>query len=562
MTFHPSSDTRSPAEIIAALCAHGHENEVVEFKEAKTSYDAEKLGKYFSALSNEANLQEQGRAWLVFGVKDRGAEIIGSQYRRETAHLMKIKEEIGNHTTGNLTFTRIHEVWMDGKRVILFEIPAAPQGIPIAWKRHYYARDNEALVGLNLVELETIRSQRSTSDWSVGVCPEASLEDLDPTAIAKARDEYGIKNPNQSDSISEWDDATFLNKAKLTINGQITRTALLLLGKPESEHYLSPAVFRMTWLLKDKDGIEKDYQHFDLPLILSVDQILAKIRRIRYRYMLPGTMFPEEVEQYDSYLIREALHNAIAHQDYTLGGRIILIENEDASLIFVNEGSFLPGSAEAVIEADAPSTSYRNQYLVAAMVNLNLIDTIGSGIKKMFRLQRERFFPLPEYNLEGGKVSVTIQGKVLDLGYATKLALMPDLGLRDIILLDKVQKRKSLTATEIDYLKRAKLIEGRKPNFHISADVASKTAQKVDYMRQRGIDNDYCRKMILDSLERLKTMSRSQFEEILSGKLSETLNEKQKSDKIRNALQALRREGKIRYLENAQLWELNRANGG
>ena len=366
MTFHPSSDTRSPAEIIAALCAHGHENEVVEFKEAKTSYDAEKLGKYFSALSNEANLQEQGRAWLVFGVNDKGAEIIGSQYRRETAHLMKIKEEIGNQTTGNLTFTRIHEVWMDGKRVILFEIPAAPQGIPIAWKRHYYARDNEALVGLNLIELETIRSQRSTSDWSVGVCPEASLEDLDSTAIAKARDEYGIKNPNQSDAISEWDDATFLNKAKLTINGQITRTALLLLGKPESEHYLSPAVFRMTWLLKDKDGIEKDYQHYGLPLILSVDQILAKIRRIRYRYMLPGTMFPEEVEQYDSYLIREALHNAIAHQDYTLGGRIILIENEDDSLIFVNEGSFLPGSAEAVIEADAPSTSYRNQFLVAA----------------------------------------------------------------------------------------------------------------------------------------------------------------------------------------------------
>ncbi len=557
MTFHPSSDTRSPAEIIAALCAHGHENEVVEFKEAKTSYDTEKLGKYFSALSNEANLQEQGRAWLVFGVKDKGAEIIGSQYRRETAHLMKIKEEIGNHTTGNLTFTRIHEVWMDGKRVLLFEIPAAPQGIPIAWKRHYYARDNEALVGLNLIELETIRSQRSTSDWSVGVCPEASLEDLDSTAIAKARDEYGIKNPNQSDAISEWDDATFLNKAKLTINGQITRTALLLLGKPESEHYLSPAVFRMTWLLKDKDGIEKDYQHYGLPLILSVDQILAKIRRIRYRYMLPGTMFPEEVEQYDSYLIREALHNAIAHQDYTLGGRIILIENEDDSLIFVNEGSFLPGSAEAVIEADAPSTSYRNQFLVAAMVNLNLIDTIGSGIKKMFRLQRERFFPLPEYNLEGGKVSVTIQGKVLDLGYATKLAQMPDLGLRDIILLDKIQKRKFLTATEIQYLKRAKLIEGRKPNFHISADVASQTAQKVDYMRQRGIDNDYCRKMILDSLESFKSMSRSQFEEILSGKLSETLNEKQKSDKIRNALQALRREGKIRYLENAQLWELN-----
>jgi len=557
MTFHPSAETRSPSEIIAALCAKGHENEVVEFKEAKTSYDPEKLGKYFSALSNEANLQEQGRAWLVFGVKDQGAEIIGSQYRRETAHLMKIKEEIANQTTGNLTFTRIHEETVEGKRILLFEIPAAPQGIPIAWKRHFYGRDNEALVGLNLNELETIRSQRSINDWSVGLCPEASLADLDPAAIEKARAEYLIKNPNQAKEIPEWDAATFLNKAKLTINGQITRTVLLLLGKPESEHYLSPAVFRMTWLLKDKDGIEKDYEHFGLPLILSVEKILRKIRRIRYRYMLPGTIFPEEVEQYDSYLIREALHNAVAHQDYELGGRIILVENENDSLIFVDEGSFLPGSAEAVIEADAPSTNYRNQFLVAAMVNLNLIDTIGSGIKKMFRLQRERFFPMPEYNLEGEKVAVTIQGKVLDVGYATKLALMPELGLRDIVLLDKVQKRKALTSTEIQHLKRAKLIEGRKPNFHISTDVASKTEQEVDYMKQRGIDNDYCRTMILKSLKSFKSMSRSQFEEILSGKLSETLSEKQKSDKIRNVLQALRREDKIRYCENDQLWESN-----
>jgi len=556
MTFQASAETRSPAEIIAELCAHGHENEIVEFKEAKTSYDTEKLGRYFSALCNEANLQEKNRAWLVFGVEDHEAKIIGSQYRRESAHLMKIKEEVAVHTTGNLTFTRIHEERFEGKRVLLFEIPAAPQGIPIAWKRHYYGRDHEALVGLNLSELEAIRSQKSRNDWSVGICPEAGLADLDPVAIEKARAEYLIKNPNQAKEIPEWDDSTFLNKAKLTIDGQITRTALLLLGKPESEHYLSPAVFRMTWLLKDKDGIEKDYEHFSSPLILSVDMILKKIRRIRYRYMLPGNIFPEEVEQYDSYLIREALHNAVAHQDYELGGRIVLVENDNDSLMFVNEGAFLPGSAEAVIEADAPSTSYRNQFLVAAMVNLNLIDTIGSGIKKMFRLQRERFFPMPEYDLEGGKVSVTVQGKVLDVGYATKLAQMPELSLRDIMLLDKVQKRKPLTTAEIKHLKRAKLIEGRKPNFHISTAVAAKTEQEVDYMKQRGIDNDYCRTMIEKALKNFGTMSRSQFEEMLSGKLSENLTAKQKSDKIRNVLQSLRREGEITYRENDQLWEL------
>lgn len=556
MTFHPSTDTRSPAEIIAALCAHGHENEVVEFKEAKTSYDSEKLGKYFSALSNEANLQDQGRAWLVFGVKDKGAEIIGSQYRRESAHLMKIKEEIGNHTTGNLTFTRIHEVSMDERRVLLFEIPAAPQGIPIAWKRHYYGRDNEALVGLNIGELESIRSQVSSEDWSTGICKSATIDDLDADAIARARAEYLTKNPKQAQELAHWDDATFLNKAKLTINGEMTRTAILLLGKAESEHYLAPALSQITWLLKDKDGIEKDYEHFNCPLLLNVEHVLKKIRRIRYRYMLQGDLFPEEVEQYDSYLIREALHNSIAHQDYSLGGRVIVVENENDSLVFVNKGEFLPGSPEAVIRADAPSTSYRNQFLVAAMVNLNLIDTIGSGIKKMFRIQREKFFPMPEYELSKDQVSVTIFGKVLDIAYAAKLAQMPELGLLDIILLDKVQKKKELTAAEITHLKKSALIEGRKPNYHISTSVAAQTDQAVDYMKQRGIDTTFCRQAILDSLNKFNKMSRAEFEDILLSKLSENLELQQKKDRIKNILQALKREGKIQPTEDRK-WIIN-----
>jgi hypothetical protein len=33
------------------------ESEVIEFKEAKTTFDKKKLGQYFSVLSNEANLK-------------------------------------------------------------------------------------------------------------------------------------------------------------------------------------------------------------------------------------------------------------------------------------------------------------------------------------------------------------------------------------------------------------------------------------------------------------------------------------------------------------------------
>ena len=110
-----------------------------------------------------------------------------------------------------------------------------------------------------------------------------------------------------------WDDLTFLNKAKVCIDGQITRTAIILLGKPESTHYLSPAHPQLTWILKDKDGMERDYKHFDPPFLLAVDALLANIRNLTCRILPGGTLFPVELLQYDDWVLREMLHNAIAH---------------------------------------------------------------------------------------------------------------------------------------------------------------------------------------------------------------------------------------------------------
>lgn len=532
-------------ELVKRLCAEGFENEVVEFKEAKTSYNFTELGKYFSALSNEANLQDKAQGWLIFGVRDKGKTIVGSQFRPHNSDLMSLKGEVAKQTTGNLTFSQIHTVELEGERVVVFEIPAAPKGIPIAWQGHYYGRDHEELGALHINELEAIRNQVVQSDWSAGICSGASLDDLEPAAIAKAREQYALKNASLAEESQHWDLPTFLNKSKLTIDGKVTRTALLLLGKPEASHHLHPGISQITWILKDANGNDKDYEHFYSPLLLGIEGVFRKIRMIRYRYMLDDAIFPEEVDQYDPYLIREALNNALAHQDYEKGGRVIVIENEGGSISFVNEGGFLAGSIEEVVRADAPSTVYRNPFLVAAMVNLNLIDTIGSGIRKMFNLQRQRFFPMPEYDLSGESVSVTVVGKVLDVKYATKLAQMPELSLHEIMLLDKVQKGKELTPKETATLRQQGLIEGRRPNLHISANLAAQTGQSVDYMKQRGIDTEFCRSSIMDSLQKFGEMGRIEFETFLLPKLSENLTLQQKKDRIKNILQALKREGRI-----------------
>lgn len=426
----------------------------------------------------------------------------------------------------------------------MFQIPPAPRGIPVAWEGHYYARDNESLIPLNIEKRRRIEAQ-TEADWSAVTCPDATIDDLDPRAIATARKNYKVKFPDKAAEVDSWNDITFLNKAKVTVKGKITRTAIILLGKEEAEHFASPADLKIRWILKDSAGIEKDYQIESCPFILAVDKIYAKIRNLRYRYLKENTLFPDEVDTYEPFVIREAINNCIAHQDYTLGGRINVVEGEDR-LIFTNYGSFIPGSVEKVIQDDAPEEKYRNKFLATAMVNLNMVDTIGSGIKKMFIFQKNRFFPLPDYDFSGNKVKVTIIGKVLDMEYAQVLAQDRDLTLEEIMMLDKVQKRKTLLPAEVRHLKSKKLIEGIKPNYFISARLAQKIGQKAEYTKAKGFDKQKYFELIINCIKQHDSVERKDINELLWDVLPSWMTEKQKNTKINHLLSELRKKDVIK----------------
>ncbi|WP_010136326.1 RNA-binding domain-containing protein [Ochrovirga pacifica] len=517
------------------------ETECVEFKEAKTNFDTRKLGKYFSALANEANLKHQPAAWLLFGIKDKPVPrpIVGTTYRNNRADLHSLKAEIANKTTNRITFTEIHELTYPEGRVVAFQIPPAPKGIPIAWEGHYYGRDGEEIGALNLVEVETIRNQSNKVDWSAQIIPTATLQDLDPKAITKAREEYKEKNPRRATECDTWNDSTFLNKAKITIQGNITNTTILLLGKEEAVHFLNPAVAKISWILKDKNNVELDYEHFTVPFVLNSSEVFSRIRNLTYRYIKDNSLFPTEIKMYDAFVIREALHNCIAHQDYSLQGKITVVEKSD-ELVFSNLGAFLPQNVETVIEQDAPPEYYRNAFLADAMVNLNMIDTIGSGIKRMFLKQKERFFPMPDFDLsDANKVIVKIPGRIWDENYTKLLMSKTDLDLKTVVLLDRVQKGLPLKDIEIRFLKKQKLIEGRKPNLYISELVANVTGEKSDYIKLRGFKDEHYKKMILEYLEKYNTASKQDIEKLILDILPDILDEQKKANKVRNIIYAM-----------------------
>ena len=542
-------------EVFNELRYH-HEDEVVEFKKAENNFDFDDLGKYFSALSNEANLRDKAFAWLAFGVHDKTREILGTSFKNSMRSLQKLKQDLSQHTTDNHTFREIYELKVEGKRVLLFQIPATPRGIPMAWKGHFYARRGESLGALDMGKYEEIRRQVVDEDWSKGIVEGATIEDLDPEAIKEARKKYGKKHPDLVKEMKKWDDITFLNKAKITLKGKITNTAILLVGRTESEYLISPAVARIRWIYKDSKGNERDFAIETCPFVLATDKIYGKIRNFKYLIMDSEltSLVPDNLDTYDPFIIREALNNAIAHQDYGCHGMINVVEEEDR-LIFTNLGSFIPNSVRSVLENDAPEEHYRNKMLANAMVELGMVDTIGSGIKRMFDKQRERLFPMPDYDFSENRVKVTVVGKVLDVDYARLLTRDKTLSLLDIEMLSRIQMHRSLSKEEIDYLRKRKLVEGRKNALYFAKSVAGATGQKAEYTRNKGFDDEYYRDLIMKALEQHERMSRPEINALLMNKLPEALTEKQKLSKIGHLLTYLRQSGKIEIGDKKQ-WQL------
>lgn len=532
------------------------ENEISEFKNVGNSYSTSEIGKYFSALANEANLRDVEKAWLVFGV-DNKRSIVGSDYRQDSERLQSLKMQISADTEPGITFREIHELHSDKGRVILFEIPAAPLGIPIAWKGHYYARSGESLTHLGLDKLDEIRKQAGASDWSGQVVTAATVDHLDPKAFSKARESFTKKYANRfaAEDVMSWPETTFLDRAKQTKDGQITRATLLLLGKAEAAHLLSPHPAQMTWKL---EGAERAYQHFGPPFLLNTSTLYQKIRNIQLRILPEDQLLPIEVAKYDQKIVLEALHNCIAHQDYARSGRIIVTELPDR-LMFENEGSFYEGQPVDYISGHKTPRRYRNPFLAQAMAELNMIDTMGYGIYEMHIGQARRYFPLPDYDLsEPDAVKITIHGKIVDPAYSRMLIQKTDLSLQEIFALDRVQKKLPIDDGMVKQLRRAKLIEGRKPNFFVSAAVAAATASKADYIRTRAQDDDYYIKLIRDYLVKFGSATRKELDTLLWGKLSDALDDEQKYNKISNLITNMRRSEKIRNISSrkAPIWKI------
>lgn len=478
-----------------------------EFKNLKNSFCGDEKNDVISYVSAIANMEGGD---LVIGVHDKTLEIVGTDtynYDKQKA-ILRLAERCVNLSTEDLY---IDEFITDdtNRKVWVIHIPKHLPKRPVFAHNKAWQRIEDSLVEMTTERMSTILDEPifSETDWSAQIVSDATIDDLDEVAIAKARMMFKkVHSRIPEAEVNAWTVETFLSKCGIMKNGGITRAAIILLGKYESAFKLRPAVVQVTWTRRDEKQDVVDYEHFTVPFILTVDEILSKIENLTMREMPGGTLFPDTMKQYDDYTIREALHNCIAHQDYTMQQRINFVENP-TYLYYSNAGSFIPGTLENALTNEEPQVYFRNECLCRAMVDFNMIDTVSRGIKKMFNEQWRRHFPMPDYEIDAKnrKVSVRIYGNEINKQYTNLLKTNDSLTLWDCISLDAVQKGRAIHEDVAQNLLNRGLIEGEAPNYTISLGIAKATNQLQGYTKQKGLDKEKMKQMILQYLKNAGT---------------------------------------------------------
>lgn len=520
------------------------ENEACEWKEFK-SLKNEFCGKekddvisYVSALSN----MEGGH--LVIGVADETLDIVGTDTYNYDVNKAKLRltDQCANLPSEGLW---IEEFKTDdsNKTVWVIHVPKHMKRRPVYAHCKAWQRMNDSLVELTDSRLRTILDeQEPIYDWTAQVIENASLNDLDPDAVNLAREGYKQRYPKFANECDTWSDQTFLDKAGLTIDEQITRTTLLLVGKEEKVHKLNH-IAQIVWKCFQDGRSFGDI--YTIPFIRTTTELLNRIRNYRFKIYPKDSLIPAEVWKYDTESILEGLHNAIAHQRYESGARIIVTEDKD-KLSFQNDGGFFEGTYSQYITGEKTPKNYRNPALVKAMVNIKMIDTQGYGIHKMFESQKKRYLPMPDYDKStDAEVVLTLPGTIIDENYSLILLKDQNLTLTDAVLLDSVQKRKSISSDAVAMLRKRKLIEGRLPHIYIAKNIAQATDKKIEYSRHKGLDDKKCVALLLDSMKDHGSLTKLEIVNLLWNVLPDQLNDKQREYKINNILRKLRLEGLI-----------------
>ena len=369
-------------------------------------------------------------------------------------------------------------------------------------------------------------------DWTGNVVNGADMRSLDIGALRAARASFRERFPDRAEESQAWDDQTFLSRAGVLKRGRITVAALILLGKRDSEFL--PSTLCIRWRLLGPDGETMDSRTFQGSMLLASAQAVSMIRN--WTCQIGTEDSKRQVSAYRNSVLSEAVRNAIAHQDYALGGTIDVVERERESITVISRGSFPQRLPESFISGPPQLNPPRNQFLVSAMAGLGIVPASGTGIRSMYLAQAARRFPMPDFDISDDRVSVRFPG-IRAGAYARVLDVRSDIDLRTMMDLDRIAKLRYVPERRLKALVRRNLVE----LMDGVPCIACGAGQTVLSAFVEGTDED----AVLMLIERNGFVTRSDVADILAARDPKELTPEQVRVKSTNLLQTMRKKGLI-----------------
>lgn len=414
------------------------ECDTIEFKESLNELSS-KHGCSTDGVAALVSFANHKGGIVYYGVKNDGT-VIGLDISEKTLR------EVATTITTNTDPQLIAEVRTEEKdgRTILATIISESEAKPHKYKNIPYLRSGSSTI----VMKETIYTQMLASrppnlDLTSRVVKGSSIEELSTEAISRLK--YLLEKRNES--WIEKSDPEILSNLLLTENGELTYSAILLLGRPQTiSKYIPQAELRYLWYSSDND-IEYSYHNRDTsscqPIILQLDMILSEIKTKIVNVQMG--LFRIEVKEFEREVLQEAILNAIMHRDYRIQSHIF-VKHYPSYLEITSPGTFFGGVTPQNIIFHPPR--YRNLRLANTLAKVFTVQQAGQGVDIMFKEMVKRGQQLT-YNEETENVILKIPAGVMDKELYSFISKVTEkgifLGLIDLIILQALKKGKGLT---------------------------------------------------------------------------------------------------------------------
>ena len=367
------------------------ENEHFEFKEAKQRYDFEELVKYCVALANE------GGGKMILGVTDRmPRRVVGTQAFRA---LERTKSGLTDRVRLRVD---VEEIMHPQGRVLVFQVPSRPIGMPVHYEGRYFMRSGGNLAPMLPDVLKRIFDEAGP-DYTAEICSRATLNDLDTDAIEDFQNRWLRKANNAS--LRGLPAEQILSDAELLTRDGLTYAALILFGTREVlGRYLAQSEVVFEYRSSDATGPAQQREEFRQSFFSFYDKLWSLINLRNDRQHFQDGLFVWDIPTFNEGAVREAILNAISHRDYRMGGSVF-VRQYPRRLELVSPGGLPPGiTPENILWEQAP----RNRRVSESFARCGLVERSGQGMNKIYEACIKESKPKPDFTRLGSMPKIRV----------------------------------------------------------------------------------------------------------------------------------------------------------